>query len=161
MLLHARGAQASALELELRAPGLPRHRPLRRLPARRRRSRRGRRLPGAAARRRRQLCVRNTGRRAVGLVGTDEPLSVSLPATDVDGKPTGEVDPAITFLAGPPQSIISRAGTILGRASDFTGGFVPLWLLWPLTIAVRARRPAGPGMGALQLARARGATPRP
>ncbi len=31
--------------------------------------------------------------------------------------------------------MISRAGTILGRASgDFTGGFVPLWLLWPLTL---------------------------
>ena len=80
------------------------------------------------------LCLRNTGRRAVGLVGTDEPVSSSLPATAVDGKPVGAVDPAITFLGGPPQSMISRAGTILGRASDLTGGFVPLWLLWPLTI---------------------------
>ena len=30
--------------------------------------------------------------------------------------------------------MISRAGTILGRASDFTGGYVPLWLLWPLSV---------------------------
>jgi hypothetical protein len=67
-------------------------------------------------------------------VGTDEPLSSSLPATALDGKPAGDVDPAITFLGGPPQSMISRAGTILGRASDFTGGFVPLWLLWPLAL---------------------------
>ena len=79
----------------------------------------------------------------------------------------GDVDPAITFLGGPPQSMISRAGTILGRASDFTGGFVPLWLLWPLAIALRARRAAGAGLGALPLARARvrrrardGASPR-
>ena len=35
------------------------------------------------------LCLRNTGRRAVGLVGTDEPLSATLPATTIDGKPAG------------------------------------------------------------------------
>ena len=135
MVLQARGTQASPLELELRGPGY------------RGTGRFAGYQPGGAVNAEAAvspappgdadgtLCVRNTGRRAVGLVGTDEPLSATLPATALDGKPTGDVDPAITFLGGPPQSIISRAGTILGRASDLTGGFVPLWLLWPLAIA--------------------------
>jgi hypothetical protein len=134
MVLQARGTQASPLELELRAPG---YRGTGRFAGYR---------PGGAVNVESgvspapprdadgTLCVRNTGRHAVGLVGTDEPLSTTLPATKVDGKPAGEVDPALTFLGGPPQSMISRAGTILGRASDFTGGFVPLWLLWPLAL---------------------------
>jgi hypothetical protein len=135
MVLHARGTEPSPLELELRSPGY------------RGTGRFAGYAPGAVVGVAAAaspapptnvdgvLCVRNTGRHAVGLVGTDEPVSASLPATKLDGKPTGSVDPAITFLGGPPQSMISRAGTILGRASDFTGGFVPLWLLWPLAIA--------------------------
>ena len=135
MVLQARGTQASPLHLELRGPGY------------RGTGRFAGYQPGGAVNVEAAvspappgdadgtLCVRNAGRRAVGLVGTDEPLSATLPATALDGKPTGDVDPAITFLGGPPQSIISRAGTILGRASDLTGGFVPLWLLWPLSIA--------------------------
>ena len=135
MVLQARGTQASPLHLELRGPGY------------RGTGRFAGYQPGGAVNVEAAvspappggadgtLCVRNAGWRAVGLVGTDEPLSATLPATALDGKPTGDVDPAITFLGGPPQSIISRAGTILGRASDLTGGFVPLWLLWPLSIA--------------------------
>jgi hypothetical protein len=135
MVLHARGTASSPLELELRSPGY------------RGTGRFAGFAPGAVVGVEAAvspapptntdgvLCVRNAGRHAVGLVGTDEPVSASLPATALDGKPTGNVDPAITFLGGPRQSLISRAGTILGRASDFTGGFVPLWLLWPLAIA--------------------------
>jgi hypothetical protein len=135
MVLQARGTQASPLEIELRGPGY------------RGTGRFAGYQPGGAVNVEAAvspappgdadgtLCVRNAGPRAVGLVGTDEPLSATLPATALDGRPTGDVDPAITFLGGPPQSIISRAGTILGRASDLTGGFVPLWLLWPLAIA--------------------------
>jgi hypothetical protein len=134
MVLQARGAQASPLEVELRAPG---YRGTGRFT--------GYRAGGAVSVEAAvspapprdvdgTLCLRNAGRRAVGLVGTDEPLSVTLPATTIDGKPAGEVDPAITFLGGPPQSMMSRAGTILARASNFTGGYVPLWLLWPLAV---------------------------
>jgi hypothetical protein len=134
MVLHARGAQPSPLELELRSRGY------------RGTGRFAGYPPGAVVGVEAAvspapptnadgvLCLRNTGRHAVGLVGTDEPLSASLPATELDGKPTGNVDPAITFLGGPPQSMISRAGTILGRASDFTGGYIPMWLLWPLAV---------------------------
>jgi hypothetical protein len=136
MVLHARGAQASVLELELRAPGY------------RGTGRFDGYEPGAVVGANAAvspapprdvdgtLCLRNTGRHSVGLVGTDEPITLSLAATTVDGKKAGEIDPAITFLGGPPRSMLSHAGTILGRASDFTGGYVPLWLLWPLAIAL-------------------------
>jgi hypothetical protein len=136
MVLNARGAQASVLELELRAPGY------------RGTGRFAGYEPGAVVGANAAvspappgdvdgvLCLRNTGRHSVGLVGTDEPITLSLPATTVDGKKAGEIDPAITFLGGPPRSMISHGGTILGRASAFTGGYVPLWLLWPLAIAV-------------------------
>lgn len=81
-----------------------------------------------------ELCLRNTGPHSVSLVGTDEGFSASLPATTVDGRTAGATDPALTFLDGPPRSLLSQAGTVLGRASNFTGGVVPLWLLWPLTV---------------------------
>jgi hypothetical protein len=135
MVLHARGEQASALALELRAPGyrgtgsFAGYQPGRIVGVE------AAVAPAPPHDADGVLCLRNTGRRAVGLVGTDEPVSATLPATALDGKPAGAVDPAITFVGGPPQSMISRAGTILGRASDLTGGYVPLWLLWPLTVA--------------------------
>jgi hypothetical protein len=135
MVLHARGEQASALALELRSRGyrgtgrFAGYQPGRIVGVESAIS------PAPPRDADGVLCLRNTGRRAVGLVGTDEPVSSTLPATALDGKPAGAVDPAITFLGGPPKSMVSRAGTILGRASDFTGGYVPLWLLWPLTVA--------------------------
>lgn len=134
MVLQARGTQASPLELELRAPGYRGTGRFIGYPAGGEVGVEAAVSPAPPRDADGTLCLRNTGRRAVGLVGTDEPLSLTLPATTLDGKPTGEVDPAITFLGGPPQSMISRAGTILGRASDFTGGYVPLWLLWPLSV---------------------------
>ena len=135
MVLHGRGTQSSALDVELRAPGYRGTGRFAGYPAGGLVGVDAAVLPAPPANVDGTLCLRNVGRRAVGLVGTDEPLSSTVPATAIDGKPAGNVDPTITFLGGPPQSIISRAGTILGRASDLTGGFVPLWLLWPLAIA--------------------------
>jgi hypothetical protein len=143
LVLHARGTTAAPLALELRGPGYvgrgrfvgyPAGGPVTAVAALDR-------PPPAAADG--ELCLRNEGRRAVGLVGTDEPVSLSLPATAVDGKPVGEIDPAITFLDGPPASLLDRFGTVLGRASDFTGGAMPLWLLWPLAVVFLLAVPAG------------------
>lgn len=90
-----------------------------------------------------QLCVRNEGRHSVGLVGTDEPDSLTLPSTSVDGQAPGPVDPAVTFYGGPDASLLSRAGTVIGRVSDFTGGVMPPWLLWPLALLIVIGVPAG------------------
>jgi hypothetical protein len=135
MVLHARGTASAPLDLELRGPSYRGSGRFTGYPSGGVVGVETAVSPAPPANADGVLCLRNKGRHAVGLVGTDEPFSVSLPATSLDGKPAGAVDPAITFLGGPPQPMIDRAGTILGRASDFTGGFVPLWLLWPLVIA--------------------------
>jgi hypothetical protein len=89
-----------------------------------------------------QLCLRNTGRRAIGLVGTGEAESVTLPVTYVGDKPPGEIDPAITFLAGGHRSFVQHAGTILDRAAGFTG-VIPGWAMWPLVLLFLAALPLG------------------
>jgi hypothetical protein len=89
-----------------------------------------------------QLCLHNTGRRAIGLVGTSEPESVTLPATYVGHKPPGEVDPAITFFSGKKRSLVQQAGTILDRGAVFTGA-VPGWLMWPLALLFVLGLPLG------------------
>jgi hypothetical protein len=134
MVLHARGPQAAPVDVELRGTGYRGSGRFEGYPAGGNATVQADVQPAPPSDADGVLCLRNTGRRAVGLGGTDEPVSSSLPATAVDGEPAGNVDPAITFLDGPPASMLSRAGTILGRASDFTGGVIPLWLLWPLTL---------------------------
>ena len=160
MVLQARGTQSSPLELELRAPG---YRGTGRFtgysaggpvdvdaavsPAP------PRDADGTSA-----CATPAAGRRA----GRHRRAAVAhrcLPRRST-ASPLASVDPAITFLGGPPQSMISRAGTILGRASDFTGGYVPLWLLWPLAVLLVLGRAAGARVGAARVARPRGGTAR-
>jgi hypothetical protein len=78
-----------------------------------------------------ELCIRNTGRRSVGLVGTNEPESQTLPVTYVGRRPPSDIDPAITFLSGRRVSILGDPGASLRRAAALTG-VVPAWLMWPL-----------------------------
>ena len=147
MVLHALGTNASALDLELRGPGyrgtgrFAGYTPGARVPVV------ADVAPPPTSSADGTLCLRNTGRRSVGLVGTDEGFSASLPGTVVDGKSAGPVDPALAFLDGPPRSLFSQAGTVLGRASDFTGGVVPLWLLWPLTVLLVLAAPVALALG--------------
>jgi hypothetical protein len=81
------------------------------------------------------LCLRNDGRRRIGLVGSQEAENASLPETRVGGQ-VSPVDPALTFLGAHPRSLLDRAGTVLGRASQFTGGVAPPWLLWALAVVL-------------------------
>jgi hypothetical protein len=147
MVLHALGTNASPLEFELTGPGY-------RATGRFAGYTPGARVPVIAdvappptSITDGTLCLRNTGRRSVGLVGTDEGFSASLPGTVVDGKSAGAIDPALAFLDGPPRSLLSQAGLVLGRASDFTGGVVPLWLLWPLTVLFVFAAPVAVALG--------------
>lgn len=88
-----------------------------------------------------ELCVRNTGPRTVGLVGTSEGESLTLPVTYINGTAVNDIDPAITFLAGERRSVLDRSGTILDRAASFTG-VVPRWLMWPLALLLVLGVPA-------------------
>jgi hypothetical protein len=105
-----------------------------------------------------QICVRNEGRGPVGLVGTSEPESLSIPVTYVEGRAAGDVDPAVTFFSGRSHSILQQAGTVLGRAAGFTGA-LPTWLLWPLGLLFLLGLPAGAAL-ALALAARPGADDR-
>jgi hypothetical protein len=99
-----------------------------------------------------QLCLHNTGRRAIGLVGTSEAESVTVPVTYVGDKPPGEIDPALTFLAGKQRSLAQQAGTILHRAGLFTGA-LPGWLMWPLALLFVLGLPVGAAWALLVSAR--------
>jgi hypothetical protein len=81
------------------------------------------------------VCVRNTGTAPVSLFGTNEATSIGLAQTSVDGRSLGAA-PAIklTLLEARDRSILGRLGTIMHRASDFTGGLLPFWLAWPLVV---------------------------
>jgi len=95
--------------------------------------------PGPAAG---ELCVRNTGQRAIGLVGSNEPASMTLPVTYIGHRSAGEIDPAITLYSGEDRSLLQQAGTILDRAAGFTG-VVPGWMMWPLALLLVAVLPLG------------------
>ena len=99
-----------------------------------------------------QLCLHNTGHRAIGLVGTGEPESVTLPVTYVGDKPPGEIDPAITFISPPQRSLVQQAGTILDRAGLFTG-VIAGWLMWPLAVLFILGLPVGAAWALLLSAR--------
>jgi hypothetical protein len=89
-----------------------------------------------------ELCVRNTGRRTVSLVGTNEPALVSLPTTYLGGTPVVDVDPAIAFTTGQERSIVQRRTTIVDHTAAFTG-VMPAWLIWPLALLFVLGLPAG------------------
>jgi hypothetical protein len=89
-----------------------------------------------------QLCLHNRGPRAVSLVGTSEPASLTLPVTSIQGKDVPDVDPAITFFTGERTSFLQRLGRITHRAAGFTG-VLPVWLLWPLGLLFLVGLPVG------------------
>jgi hypothetical protein len=89
-----------------------------------------------------ELCLHNRGRRAVSLVGTSEPESLTLPVTSVEGKDATDIDPAITFLTGARTSHLQRLGRIADRAAGFTG-VLPSWVLWPLGLLFLFGLPVG------------------
>jgi hypothetical protein len=89
-----------------------------------------------------RVCVRNAGRRRIALIGTTETRSLTGATTTVDGR-RRRADVALTLLEATPRSLLDRAGKVLDRASAFTGGLAPTWLLWPLTVLLAAGVPLG------------------
>ncbi|MEA2393148.1 MAG: hypothetical protein QOJ82_1039 [Solirubrobacteraceae bacterium] len=87
------------------------------------------------------LCVRNRARAPISILATNEPRSLVLAQASVDGKAVTDRDIALTLLEARPHSLLSRAGEVLGRASELTGGLLPVWLLWPLTLLLAIGAP--------------------
>ena len=77
-----------------------------------------------------QACIRNEGRRSVGLFASAD-RTQSRSVTTVDGAvKVGSV--WMAFYERSPRSIASRASVIVHRMSVFRPGFVGPWLWWPL-----------------------------
>jgi hypothetical protein len=133
LLLHARGKEDIPLDVSLRGPGYNATTQLTASATGSDVLATGRLSSAPTAVSDGTMCVRNRGRRSVGLVGTNEPSSLTTPVTTVDGAPASDVDPAVTFLTGERRDIISEAGTVIDRIAGFTG-VVPAWLLWPLAV---------------------------
>jgi hypothetical protein len=86
-----------------------------------------------------RVCVRNAGRHRIALTGTAEQRSLTPATTTVDGR-RQPADVALTLLEAEQRSLLERMGTVLDRASEFTG-VVPAWLLWPLVVLLAAGVP--------------------
>jgi hypothetical protein len=90
------------------------------------------------------LCLTPVGRAGVELVGTNEPRSLAFARTTVDGKEArGGVDVALSLFEARSSSVIGRTGRVLERASAFTGGWAPVWLLWPALVVAVLGLPLG------------------
>jgi len=88
------------------------------------------------------VCITNRGRAAIALLGTNEPRSLTTPNPTVGGRTLTNQDVTLDLYSSHPQSIASRLGTILHRASAFTGDLAPVWLLWPIAVLVMIGIPA-------------------
>jgi hypothetical protein len=104
-----------------------------------------------------QLCIKNTGRTAISLNGTNEFRTLGRPTLVVDGVQQPE-DAKLVFYARVRSSYASRIGEIFGHAATFTPAFfskavliliglmalagIPLAIAWALAAAQRADDPA-------------------
>ncbi len=87
-------------------------------------------------------CFADRGDTAVLLNGSAEARTISRSPTLVAGSSVvGDI--ALTFLDTHPSSLLERAGTIFGHASNLTDHLVPVWLIWILAALVLCGVPLG------------------
>jgi hypothetical protein len=82
------------------------------------------------------ICVRNAGRSPVAFAGTNNLLWIGLATTSMDGRKLEGQGVALNLLEADRQSLLDRLGTIVHRASDFTGNLMPFWLAWLVAVAL-------------------------
>ena len=90
-----------------------------------------------------RLCVRNLGRNAVLLIGTNEPRSIAAATITVEGVAQPPQNVELTFFGDTGESVLDDPGSTVSRASAFTAAYVPQWLVWLLVAALLAGVPAG------------------
>lgn len=86
------------------------------------------------------ICVRNAGRREVGVIGNVDP-AVRLSTATLDGRPTGH-DLDIVLRTTRERSTLALLPDMLARASVFRGGWSGPWLYWVLLVLVVVGVPA-------------------
>jgi hypothetical protein len=83
-----------------------------------------------------KVCVVNTGRARVNVLGTNELPAIGLARTSVDGQLSQDRGIALNLFEAHRHSLVGRLGTSLHRASDLTGGLMPFWLAWLLVVVL-------------------------
>jgi hypothetical protein len=83
-----------------------------------------------------EICVRNAGRSRLSFIGTNDPISIGLARTRIDGKELSGQAVELELLEARTQSVLGRLGTTVHRASDFTGNLMPFGLAWLLVVAL-------------------------
>lgn len=80
------------------------------------------------------VCVRNSGRAAVGLYGGPQQAARTSRAVD-GGRPTGR-DLSLVFLRGEPASALAVVPDMFRRAALWRPGWVGVWTFWVLAALV-------------------------
>jgi hypothetical protein len=79
-----------------------------------------------------EFCFHNRGPTPINLIGTNEGRSLTPVELTVDGRPKENASLELALLRAGGHSLASRRSEIVDRASAFTAGLVPGWLLWPI-----------------------------
>jgi hypothetical protein len=89
-----------------------------------------------------RVCLLNGGPRPISVLGTNEVPSLTNAQTTVNGRPVEGQDITLLLLEARPRSLVSRLPTVFDRASQMTGGLMPVWLLWPVLLLMLFGVPA-------------------
>jgi hypothetical protein len=88
-----------------------------------------------------RICLANRGRRAVVLLGTREPRTLSRAVTTIDGAPSA-ADISLRFLAAEPGTVPERLGSLVDRISAFKPTVLEQPILWLVLALVVVGVPA-------------------
>jgi hypothetical protein len=83
-----------------------------------------------------RACLRNASGSRISLVATNDPISIGLARTTIDGKELTGQAVELELLEARTQSVLGRLGAIVHHAADFTGNLMPFWLAWLLVVAL-------------------------
>lgn len=79
-----------------------------------------------------EFCFHNRGPTPINLIGTNEGRSLLPVELTIDGRPKPDANLELALLEAGGHSLASRRGELIDRASTFTSGWIPSWLLWPI-----------------------------
>ena len=81
------------------------------------------------------ICLKNLGRKSVALIGTNEPRSLTLARTTVNGKRSaGDARATLLILTAADRSPGGSFGELSRHLSTLSGGITPVWIIWILAI---------------------------
>ena len=92
-----------------------------------------------------RICLVNHGHRRVSVLATNEAQSLTISRPSLNGRTIPGRTASLLLLEGRSRSLGDQLSVVFDRASQLTGGFMPVWLLWPLTLVLLVGVPVGAG----------------